>query len=124
MLILVVLLAFAALTLVLYRHFRAKHNSRALWRSSVAIGLSVGIARAALACIGWYGVEHTGGPLQIPAYALAMLALPEAIVFGQHRGPIPLNVYISLASLLIASSLLLVCGVALAVQLSHGRRDA
>ena len=124
MLILVVLLAFAALTVVLYRYLRAKHDSRALWRSSVAIGSSVGIARAVLACLGWYGVEHTGGPLQIPAYALAMLALPEAIVFGQHRGPIPLNVYISLGFLLIASTLVLVCGVALAVQLSHGRRDA
>jgi hypothetical protein len=124
MLILVVLLAFAALTVVLYRHLRAKRDSRALWRSSVAIGASVGIARAVLGCVGWYGVEHTGGPLQIPAYALAMLALPEAIVFGRHRGPIPLNAYISLGFLLIASSLLLVCGVALAAQHSHGRRDA
>ena len=123
MLILVVLLVFAGLTLVLYRHFRAKHGSRALWRSSVAIGSSVGIARAVLACLGWYGVEHTGGPLQIPAYALAMLALPEGRVFGQHRGPLSLNVYISLGFLLIVSTLLLVCGVALAVQLTRHRRD-
>jgi hypothetical protein len=124
MLILVVLLALAVLTVVLYRYLRAKRESRALWRSSVAIGASVGIARAVLACFGWYGVEHTGGPLQIPAYALAMLALPEAIVFGRHRGPLPLNGYISLGFLLIVSTLLLVCGVALAVQLSHGRHDA
>ena len=124
MLILVSLLAFAALTVVLYRYFRAKRDSRALWRSSVVIGSSVGIARAVLACVGWYGVEHTGGPLQIPAYALAMLALPEAIVFGRHQGPVPLNVYVSLGFFLIASSLLLVCGVALAVQLSRGQRDA
>jgi hypothetical protein len=123
MLILVFLLALAALTVVLYRHFRAKRGSRALWRSSVAIGASVGIARAVLACIGWYGVEHTGGPLQIPAYALAILALPEAIVFGRQRGPLPLNVYISLGLLLIVSTLLLVCAVALAVQLTQGRRD-
>jgi len=124
MLILVFLLAFAALTVALYRYFRAKGDSRALWRSSVAIGSSVGIARAVLACVGWYGVEHTGGPLQIPAYALAMLALPEAIVFGRHQGPVPLNGHISLGFLLTASSLLLVCGVALAVQLSRGQRDA
>jgi hypothetical protein len=123
MLILVVLLAFAALTVVLYRHFRAKRDSRALWRSSVVMGCSVGIARAVLACLGWYGVEHTGGPLQIPAYALAILALPEAIVFGRHRGPLSLNVYISLGLLLIVSTLLLVCAVALAVQLTQGRRD-
>src|SRR5882672_11338927 len=100
MLILLFLLAFATLTVVLYRQFRAKRDSRTLWRSSVAIGLSVGIARAVLACIGWYGVEHTGGPLQIPAYALALLALPEAIVFGRHQGPVPLNGHISLGFLL------------------------
>jgi len=124
MLILVFLLACLASTIVLYRYFRTKSDSRALWRSSVAIGSTVGVARAVLACVGWYGVEHTGGPLQIPAYALAMLALPEAIVFGRHQGPVPLNFYISLGFLLIASSLLLVCGVALAVQLSRGQRDA
>jgi len=124
MLIPIFLLAVAAFTVVLFRYFRAKSDSRALWRSSVAIGSSVGIARAVLACAGWYGVEHTGGPLQIPAYVLAMLALPEAIVFGRHQGPVPLIVYISLALLLIASSLLLVCAVALAVQLSRGQRDA
>jgi|SRR6184192_1633646 len=124
MLILVFLLACLALTIVLYRYFQTKSDSRALWRSSVAIGSTVGVARAVLACVGWYGVEHTGGPLQIPAYALAMLALPEAIVFGRHQGPVPLNFYISLGFLLIASSLLLVCGVALAVQLSRGQRDA
>jgi hypothetical protein len=124
MLLPVFLLALVALTVVLYRYFRAKRDSRALWRSSVAIGSSVGLARAVFACVGWYGVEHTGGPLQIPAYALAMLALPEAIVFGRHRGPVPLTFYISLGFLLIASTLLLVSGVALAVQLSRGQRDA
>jgi hypothetical protein len=124
MLIPVLLLVFAALTVALYRYLRAKRDSRALWRSSVAIGSSVGIARAVLACLGWYGVEHSGGPLQIPAYALAMLAWPEAIVFGRHQGQVPLNFYISLGFLLIASSLLLVSGVALAVQISRGQRDA
>src|SRR5882762_1205058 len=124
MLIFVFFLAFAALTVVLYRYFRAKADSRALWRSSVAIGSSVGIARAVLACVGWYGVEHTGGPLQIPAFALAMLSWPEAIVFGRHQGPVPLHFYVFLGLLLIASSLLLVSGVALAVQTTRGQRDA
>jgi len=124
MLLPVFLLALAALTVVLYRYFQARHDSRALWRSSVVIGSSVGIARAVFACVGWYGVEHTGGPLQIPAYALAMLAMPEAIVFGRHQGPVSLTSYLSLGFVLIASSLLLVSGVALAVQLSRGQRDA
>ena len=124
MLIVIVLLVVAALTVTLYRYLRAKHDSRSLWRSSVAIGSSVGIARAVLACVGWYGVEHTGGPLQIPAFALAMLAWPEAIVFGRHQGPVPLNFYVSLGFLLFASSLFLVSGVALAVQIRGGQRDA
>jgi len=124
MLLPVMVLAFAAVTVVLYRYLRAKRDARALWRSTVTLGVSVGVARAALACAGWYGVEHTGGPLQIPAYFLAMLALPEAIVFGRHQGPVPLHIYISLFFLLIATSLLLVIGVALAVQATGGQRDA
>src|SRR2546422_10240235 len=108
MLIVIVLLVVAALTVTLYRYLRAKHDARALWRSSVAIGSSVGIARAVLACVGWYGVEHTGGPLQIPAFALAMLAWPEAVVLGRHPGPVPMRFYISLGLVLIMTSLLLV----------------
>ena len=120
----VIVLLFAVATVALYRHLVAKRNVRALWRSTVAIGSSVGIARAVLPCVGWYGVEHTGGPLQIPAFALAMLAWPEAIVFGRHQGPVPLQSYISLGILLIVTSLLLVSGVALVVQATRGQRDA
>src|SRR3989442_10231547 len=124
MLILVFLLACLALTIVLYRYFRTKSDARALWRSSVAIGSTVGVARAMLACVGWYGVEHAGGPLQIPAFALAMLAWPEAIVFGRHRGPVPLSFYPLLALLLVATSMLMISGVALAVQVTRVERDA
>src|SRR5712664_1109040 len=124
MLISLVLLGFAAVTVVLYRYLRAKREAGALWRSSLTIGSSVGIMRAVLACVGWYGVEHTGGPLQIPAFALAMLAWPEAIVFGRHRGPVPLSFYPLLALLLVATSMLMVSGVALAVQVTRVERDA
>jgi hypothetical protein len=124
MLIPLMVLAFAAVTVALYRYLRAKRDVRALWRSSVTIGFSVGIVRAVLACLGWYGVEHTGGPLQIPAFALAMLAWPEAIVFGRHQGPVPLHFYSFLGFLLIATSVLLVSGVALAVQATRAQRDA
>ena len=120
----VILLFVAAVAAVLFRYLRAKADVRALWRSSVVIGSSVGLARAVLACVGWYGVEHTGGPLQIPAFALAMLAWPEVVVFGRHQGPVSLHFYVSLGLLLIASSLVLVGGVALAVQVTHGQRDA
>jgi len=93
MLIPVTVLLCSGAIVLLYRFFNTRRGARALWRSSVAIGFSVGITRAVLACVGWYGVEHAGGPLQIPAFALAMLAWPEAIVFGRHRGPVPLSFY-------------------------------
>jgi hypothetical protein len=74
-------------------------------------------------CVGWYVVEHTGGPLQTPAFLLAMLSWPEAIIFGSHRGQAPLHFYFFLGSLLIATSLLFFCAVALAVQATRGQRD-
>lgn len=124
MLIPVIVLLVPVAMVALYRHLVKKRDTRARWRSAVMIGSSVGITRAVLACIGWYVVEHTGGPLQVPAFALAMLAWPEAIVFGRHRGLAPLSFYPALALLLIVTSLLLVSGVALAAQAAHGQRDA
>ena len=71
---------------------------------------------------GWYTVEHTGGPLQIPALALAILAWPEAVVIGRHRGPTPMSFYPLLAILLLVTTVLMVSSVALMVQVSY-RRD-
>jgi len=123
MLILVAGLLVPVAMVTLYRYFVRKRDGRARWHSAAAIGASVGITRAILACTGWYVVEHTGGPLQIPAFALAMLAWPEAIVFGGHRGPVPLGFYPVLALLLIVTSMSLVTGVALAAHATHGQRD-
>lgn len=116
MVILAILPVLAVLTILLFRYLRARCDAGTLWRSSVTIGCVIGVTRAVLACAGWYGVEHTGGPVQIPAYALALLALPEAMVFGRHRGPVPLQSYLFLALLLVGTSVLLVGVVALAVQ--------
>ena len=116
MLIPIFILVFAGATVVLYRYLVTKRNAGSLWRSSVTMGSSIGIARGVLACVGWYGVEHTGGPLQIPAFALAMLAWPEAAIFGRHQGPVPLGFYIAVAFLLIVTSMLLIGAVALMVQ--------
>ena len=124
MLTLVLPLVLVAMGTVLFRYLRQERDARALWRSSVAIGLTVGISRAVLASVGWYGVEHTGGPLQIPAYVLVMFALPEAASFGRQRGVAPLSFYFLLSALLIASSLVLVSAVAFAARLSRGQRDA
>ena len=124
MLIPVILLLLAGAAILLFRFLNTRAGPRALWRSSIAIGFSVGMMRGILACIGWYGVEHTGGPLQIPAFALAMLAWPEAIVFGRHRGPVPLGFYPLLALLLVVTSMLWVSIVALAVHATRVERDA
>jgi hypothetical protein len=118
----IVLLLTAAIP-VLYRYLTTKRSPRALWRSSVGIGSLIGVVRAVLACVGWYGVEHTGGWFQIPAFGLAMLAWPEAIVFGRHQGATSMSFYASLALLLIVSSVLLVSVVGLAVQVTRIRRD-
>ena len=72
-----------------------------------------------LGCVGWYIVEHTGSAIQVPAFALAMLTWPEAMVFGQHRGQAPLQFYVQLGSLLVMTSLMMVCGVALLVHVSR-----
>lgn len=116
-------LLYAAAILILYRYL-SKRSERALWRSSVAVGTAAGTMRGLLACLGYYVVEHTGGWLQIPALLLAMLAWPDAILLasGRHPGPTPWSFYLKLALLLIVTSILLVCGVALVVQVARGRQ--
>ena len=123
MLTLVLFPLLTALTFLLYRHLKRQPDARALWRSTIAIGLIVGITRAVIASVGWYGVEHTGGSLQVPAYALAMLAWPEGAVLGPYPGVAPLSFYFWLGALLIASTLLAVSAVAYAVQWSRGQHD-
>ena len=118
----VIFFLYAAGIILLYRHLAAKPNQQALWRSAVKVGFTVGIVRAVLSCIGWYTIERTGGPLQIPAFALAMLAWPEAVLFGGHRGHVPLLLYVQLSLVLIVTSILLVSGIALVVQLIRGHR--
>ena len=124
MLTLALPLVLVALGTVIYRYLRQKRDTRALWRSSIAIGLTLGITRAVLASVGWYAVEHTGGPLQVPGYLLVMFAWPEAVVFGRLSGRAPLSFYLLLSALLIASSLIVVSAFAVAVQLSRRRRHA
>jgi hypothetical protein len=106
--------------LSLYRYLATKQSAHTLWRSSLAIGTIVGTSRAALVCVGWLCVEHTSGALQIPGFALAMLAFPEALALNTRRpGPAPLSLYLTLAGVLILSTVLLVHAVALAVQMAH-----
>jgi hypothetical protein len=94
-------------------------NAR-LWRAS----LSIGIVRGVLASVAWYTIEHTGGPLQIPAYAVAMLAWPEAALLVRPRGPTPTSFYFALVVLLAATSALIVASVAIAVHVARRQRGA
>ena len=124
MVLLGIVLLFIAAIALLYGYLDTKRDSRALWRSSLTLGSLIGVCRAVLACVGWYGVEHTGGPLQIPAFLLAMLAWPEAFVFGRRQGAVSANVYAALALLLIVSSVLAVGAIGLSVRLIRARRDS
>lgn len=114
MVLLTFLVLVAGLLTVLYRYLRARPNGRSLWRSTMAIGGTVGVARAVLGLLGWYTVEHTGGPLQIPGYFLSMLTLPEAALLASRRvGAAPPAFYVQLSLLLLAGSLMMVGVVAL-----------
>lgn len=115
MILLTVPVVFAVAIAALYLHLRKQHDRRSLWRRTLLIGFGVGAARAVLASLGWYVVEHTGGPLQIPAFALAMVAWPEAAIFtGRRFTPAPLEFYVSLSLVLVTSTVMFVGVVALA----------
>jgi hypothetical protein len=121
MILLTILVVFAAAIAGVYWHLGKQPDRRSLLRRTLQIGLVVGLARAALASWGWYTVEHTGGPLQIPAFALAMLAWPEAAIFLAERRttPVPPEFYVRLSVLLVAGTLVLVGAVALAARRPH-----
>jgi hypothetical protein len=114
MVLLIGLVLFVTVIIFLSRHLRQRRDARSLWRSVVLIGVSVGGVRAVLASAGWYTVEHTGGPLQIPGFAFAMMAWPEAAVFTGRRGQVaPLEFYLYLTALLMVSTTVWVALVAL-----------
>lgn len=127
MLVPIIFLVFGAIFGLLFLHFIRRPNRKALLRSAITIGFSAGVIRGLLASIGWYGVEHTGGPLQIPAGALTMLAWPEAyfatgILWERHRTVTPLSFYPRLALLLIVTTVCFVGTVALLAWATRRRR--
>ena len=107
---------------ILYARLARAHDERRLWRAAIAIGLIVGVIRGVLAPLGWYVVEHTGGPLQIPAFLLAMLAWPEGAVFRGHRGPASVGFLIALGAWLLATSVAVVSAAALGIRLVRGAK--
>jgi hypothetical protein len=112
--------ALAVIFVLLYRHLEKQPDGRSLRRRTLQLGLGIGAGRAVLASLGWYGVEHTGGPLQIPAFALAMLAWPEAALVSTRRFTAsPPEFYVSLSLLLLVSTVTLVSLVASAVRMAR-----
>jgi bacteriorhodopsin len=117
------LILLAALLAALYSMMRRQPDRRSLWRTALYVGAGTGVARAALASLGWYMIERTGGPLQIPAFAMAMMAWPEGVMLDERRlTPVPPAFYIQLSVLLIASTLAISCLVAvIAAKSRFGR---
>jgi hypothetical protein len=116
-------LAIGAAVVSLFLLFRRRRHTTTFWRTALLIGLGLGLTRAILASIGWYTVEHTGGPLQIPGFALSMLAWPEAVILPRRRiAPVPAEFYVLLSLLLVCGSVLLVTMVALSARLADRLR--
>jgi hypothetical protein len=117
------LLVFGGAGFLLFRWFRRQPRARSAWKTAILLGLGLGLTRATLACFGWYVVEHTGGPAQVPAFALAMLAWPEgALLPSTGPGLTPVSTYVSLFVLLVVSSMVLVAAIAAAAR--RGRVQA
>ena len=121
MVLLTALLLLSGAGALLYSYLRGRSGRRALWRSALTIGAAAGVARAGLAAFGWYTVEHTGGPLQIPGYALTMLALPEAAFLPRRRAvlPAPPEFYVALCAAIILGTMIAVGVVALIAGRHH-----
>jgi hypothetical protein len=122
MILLSFLILVGSLAAALFWLFRRPSTARTSWRLVLLLGLGIGIARASLACFGWYVVEHTGGPAQIPAFLLAMLSWPEAVLLPRRApGPTPASTYVALFLLLVVSSVLLVSAIAAAARIGRSR---
>jgi hypothetical protein len=106
---------------LLYRTVSGRRASGSAWRTALVLGVPLGVVRASLACLGWYVVEHTGGPAQVPAFALAMLAWPEGALLPEPApGMTPVRTYVLLFLLLVASTTTLVAVLAV-IAAGQGR---
>jgi hypothetical protein len=113
MIAMTVLILLALVIAGIYSIMRRQRDRPSLWRTALFVGLGTGLARAGLASLGWYLVERSGGPLQIPAFALVMMAWPEGALLAERRlTPAPPAFYLRLSLLLMATTLAVVVLVA------------
>lgn len=123
MLALLAVAVMAAATYALFRYSGRHQNRSRVVRRALYAGGAVGLCRGIVASAGWYVVEHAGGPIQAPAYALAMLAWPEAAVFAERRTtPSPPEFYPQLSLLLIVTTAS-ISGLIAAVATRRHRTD-
>ncbi|HEX6315311.1 MAG TPA: hypothetical protein VFZ73_10655 [Gemmatimonadaceae bacterium] len=116
MIFLLVLAIAAALVFALYRWLATGHPSRRSLRSVLTLGVASGVIRATVTGLGYYGVEHTGGPLQRPAFAMALAGWPEIALLGPQHGPASPAFYGRMSVLLIGTSTAAVALIAFAAR--------
>lgn len=111
-----VLAGFVALLFALYRFLASGPPSRRSVPSVLTFSVALGAVRAMVTGLGFYGVEHTGGALQVPAFAMALAGWPEIALLGPHRGRASPAFYGWMALLLIVTSTAVVAFTALAAR--------
>ena len=108
-----IVVVLAALVGGLYWFFSTRPKQRSVLRTALLVGCVLGALRAGLASFGWYVVEHTGGPLQVPGFALAMLAWPEGMLISERRTTAaPPGFYVRLSMLLFTSTVAMIGAIA------------
>ena len=119
-----VVLVSLAILAAMFLYLHKKSSRKAIFGSAVKLGFFIGVVRAIVACIGWYGVAQTGGFLQIPAFFMAMFAWPEAWLVRGGRNSLSPEFYLRLSGLLIIGSMLVVGAVAAVADFVSSRRGA
>ena len=115
------LLAGAALFVYLHR----KKGRGERWRLALGIGAAVGLSRAALACAGALIIGHADSWIQIPAYFLMMLAMPELALVPFAGSWLSVNgwaVYARLGATVVVCSMAFALAIALMVEARRARR--
>ncbi|HEX6943011.1 MAG TPA: hypothetical protein VF128_08775 [Gemmatimonadaceae bacterium] len=122
MIFLLVLAVAAAVIFALYRWLTTGAPSRRSAASVLAVGIALGAIRAAMTGIGFYVAEHTAGPWQGPAFAIALAGWPEIALLGSHRGVATPAFYGRMAALLVVTSTAAVALIAFAARRRGGAR--
>ena len=120
MIFLLALAVAAAVIFALYRWLATGAPSRRSAASVITAGMALGTIRAALTGVGFYVAEHTAGPWQGPAFAMALAGWPEIALLGSHRGVATSAFYGQMVALLVVTSTAAVAFIAFAARRRGG----